>query len=227
VRAALSAVALVASLVASACGLYRDEKAVGTPTPGHANAVQAAGFEDAAGAWRASDGAGFRISDDFPHGGARSAALAREGPGIVSISQQIDVAPFPEYVSGFYRLDRWNPASGARVVEFVVTVRSADFPDGFGPHSMHFLIGGLDAAPANPLPGVAYVFLSRAAPQTGDWRYFGYPVALAFERAFGKAPTRWGSIELTLSAEPGDATVQFDDIYAGTQRDNPNRPRQE
>ena len=181
--------------------------------------MQDSGFESGGTAWQAAAGTRFDVSADAAHGGTHSAALAPTGTGAASISQRLDVAPFPEYVSGFYRLDRWDPAAGAGAVEFDVIVQG-----GGGAHTVRFVIGGLQATPANPGPGVAYVFLSRAAPQTGSWLYFGYPVARAFEQAFGAAPTSWSSIDLVISAQTGGGTAYFDDIYAGTQRDNPNRP---
>ncbi len=221
----LAAVLVVLALSGAACGLYRAAPLAPTPTPSHASIVRDGGFEARAGAWMPS-GAGAFVAKGIAHGGTQSAALRTPagGSGSVAIVQALDTAAFPEFVSGFYRLDAWHPASGARSIEFAVTVRGGDFADGAPSHTVRFVIGGLAAAPPGLPPTEKYVFLSRAAPKVGVWTYFGYPVKDAFEKAFGRAPTRWTGIDLSLAATTGGATAYFDDIYAGPQFENPNRP---
>ena len=65
------------------------------------------------------------------------------------------------------------------------------------------------------------------------WTYFSYPVKRAFEREWGKAPTRWDSIQFFVetrydgkTTDQGEtlADVYIDDVYLGPQISNPNRP---
>ena len=220
------ALALVAlALTGAACVLYRAGPVAPTTTPAHADLVKDGGFESGAGAWKPS-GAGAFVATGIAHSGTHSGALRTPAgaSGSVAVTQALDTAAFPEFVSGFYRLDGWRPASGARSIEFAVTVRGGDFADGAPSHTVRFVIGGLAAAPPGLPPTERYVFLSRAAPKVGVWTYFAYPVQDAFEKAFGRVPARWDGIDLSLAAATGGATVYFDDIYAGPQFENPNRP---
>ncbi|MDP9236043.1 MAG: hypothetical protein M3P30_01360 [Chloroflexota bacterium] len=145
--------------------------------------------------------------------------------------QGIGTDTFPEFISGFYRVDRWAPHADVQYLEFLVSVQGADFDQEGQSRELRFSIGALD----QPLiePDVSYVFVSRAPPVLHKWTYFSYPVRQAFESRFEKVPTHWQGISIGVGARldgrqpnnaPASADVLFDDIYAGPQADNPNRP---
>jgi hypothetical protein len=233
-----------ASLVvtASSCGLFDAPPPLPTPGPSFSNLIANPGFEILGAPWIAI---GFPpppvttppLSTDRPHGGNVSldlSLLGREGSPARAASagwQRLGSATFPEFVSGFYRVDDWQPHADFQYLYFGVTVRGGDFVDGMPLHEIRFLVG----APENPAPdaNVAYIFLSRAAPVLHQWTYFSYPVRQAFDERFGGAPNKWDSIEVQVGVRfdgrkpedpPSSAEVFFDDMYAGPQADNSNRP---
>ncbi len=223
----------------SSCGLFKELPPVPTLTPTHANLLQNSGFESGDQLWATQDGGGrFSISDSTAHSGGHSLLLRLRGDAgdtgtrVASAAQSIDTTTFPEYVSGFYRVDGWKPTAGSQYLQFTVVVHGGDFGDNRPVHEMRFAIAGLQYEPFG-LRGGAFVFLSRAAPVLHRWTYFGYPVKDAFARALGRAPGRWDSIaflfEVRYDGKPASqsasvADVYFDDLYAGSQLDNPNRP---
>jgi hypothetical protein len=139
---------------------------------------------------------------------------------------------FPEYVSGFYRVDEWERGAPFQYLQFVVIVRGGDFGDSFPVHEVRFPLAGIDHDPF-VLSNARFLYLSRAQPQMGQWVYFGYPVGKAFEKLLGHRPATWDSVELFIEARfdgraeadgPAKAVVYYDDLYAGPQLGDPNRP---
>jgi len=226
--------------VLTACGVLKAPPALPTGSPSHSNVLVNGGFEAGADGWAPvlAEAAGpVDVVDGSGHGGRRSLALRLSGNGTagtgrtIGATQTVNTEAFPEMVSGFYRVDRWQPNAASQNVRFVVSVRGGDFGDGLGVHVVRFIVAGSDAAAAL-LPGVAQTYLSRAAPLR-RWTYFGYPVKQAFADRFGKAPTRWDAMEISVEAGydgetgggPGAAAeVSFDDVYAGPLAQNPNHP---
>ena len=241
-RLLLASLAL-APLVA-ACGLFDELPPVPTPTPTAANIIQNPGFESGSDPWRALDQPTWRpygISDSVARSGTHSLELSLRGEAgelntrITGAMQPVAAPLFPEYVSGFYRVDDWEPAATFQYMQFVVVVRGADFGDGAPVHEVRFPIAGIEREPFT-LSNARFLFLSRNPPVKGQWTYFGYPVKQAFQTRLGKVPERWDSIELFFevrydgkAAEQGvtSAHVYYDDLYAGPQIDNPNRPPRE
>lgn len=211
----------VVALLSTGCGLYHnDPYALATATtPANVNLIQDAGFEET-GVWTPTDAAAFSMSGAQARSGRQSGEL-RGSKGSVAASQPVTGATaIPEFVSGYYRLDEWKPPAGADAeVGFRVTVRAggADF-------ILHFSFGGLQDTPAGTPGNEAYVFLSRGAPATGAWMYFGYPVASAFKDRFGLGATGVESVQVAIELRGDGTRAWFDDVYAGSQHGNPNRP---
>jgi hypothetical protein len=216
----LVAVVTAAALLSAACGLYDDHPyALPTaPTQASVNLLQNAGFEDT-GVWTPSDPGAFSISEQA-HAGLESGELRGTKKGVAASQPVADATTIPEFVSGYYRLNGWKPPAGADAeVGLRVTVRAggADF-------ILHFSFGGLQATPAGTPGNERYVFLSRGAPATGAWTYFGYAVAAAFKDQFGLADTGIEGIAVGIELRGEGTQAWFDDVYAGTQARNPNRP---
>jgi hypothetical protein len=236
-----TAVASVA-LASWACGLFDAPPPLPTVATPTANLLANGGFEAGVAPWvahtlPAQPGATLQLSDRSPHAGAHaveltlSGAEAGDAARAVVVTQAANPQAFPEFVSGYYRVDDWQPHAPSEYLYFSITVRGGDFPGGAPAHELRVLIG----APSEPelQPFLTFAFLSRAAPVLHRWTYFGFPVKPAFQLHFEQMPSRWDGIDVSVAVRfdgrdagdaPSSASVLFDDLYAGTQVDNPNRP---
>lgn len=216
---------IAASLLMLGCGAFDESPPSPTPAPSAANLLVDAGFEGLAPAWTVFPPANaHEISTAAAHGGASSLAFhATPAVPALAASQALNPVAFPEFLSGYYRVDDW-PDDGA-VLQFVVKA-AGGAPDEV--REVRFIIAGADTEPEQS-PTARYVFLSRNRPSVGEWTYFGYPIALAFEGRTGSIPQAWTSIDITLEVRTADGdgvTVYYDDMYVGTQAANPNRPKE-
>jgi hypothetical protein len=225
--------ALAAKLVAPglaclalACGAFEESPAPPTPTPSGANLLADPGFEGLAPAWVIFPPAGaHEIAPGQAHGGDSSLALhLSPAVGALSASQAVNPAAFPEFLSGFYRVE--GPSADDVLLQFVVKA------GGGAPgevREMRFVIAGAASDPEQATEA-RYVFLSRDNPAEDEWTYFAYPVAAAFQAHTGAIPQAWSSVDVSLGARAlsgnDAATVYFDDVYLGTQAGNPNRPKE-
>ena len=220
----ISASVITLSALMLGCGAFDDSPPLPTPTPSAANLLVDAGFEGLAPAWTVFPPANaHEISTATAHGGASSLALhATAAVPALAASQGLNPSAFPEFISGYYRVD--DDPDGA-VLQFVVKA-TGGAPDEV--REVRFVIAGADTEPEQS-PTARYVFLSRDRPSIGEWMYFGYPIALAFEGRTGSIPQPWTSIDVTLEVRTtgdDDVTVYYDDMYVGTQVANPNRPKE-
>jgi hypothetical protein len=217
---------IAAGALIAGCGAFDESPPPPTPAPSASNLIVDAGFEGLAPAWTVFPPANaHEISTAAAHGGASSLALhASAAVPALAASQGLHPAAFPEFLSGYYRVDDW-PDAGA-MLQFVVKA-AGGAPEEV--RELRFVIAGAETEPEQS-PTARYVFLSRDRPTVGEWTYFGYPLALAFEGRTGSVPQAWTSIDVTLevrvSGDGGDATVYYDDLYVGPQVDNPNRPKE-
>ncbi len=235
-------VPLAVSGVLTSCGLADELPPVATPTikPG-ANLFVNPGFEDAREPWRVLDQPGwqpFEVSDTVSYSGSHSASLSLAdrdsaiGTSITGAIQEVRPAAFPEFLSGYYRVDEWEPNATFQYLQFVAVVNGGDFGDDLATHQIRFPLAGIDRAPFT-LSNAQFLFLSRDAPDLGEWIYFGYPIGHAFQQKWGRVPAGFESIEFffevrydgkTAEQPVSTAQVYFDDLYVGPQLDNPNRP---
>jgi hypothetical protein len=222
-RRILSIGALIVSVALVGCGAFEESPPTPTPTPSASNLLVDAGFEGLAPAWIVFPPAGaHEISEEQAHGGASSMALHLSQPvPALAATQGLNPAAFPEFLSGYYRVDEWPEGAALQFV-----VKAAGGAPG-EQREVRFLIAGTDTEPDEAVP---YVFLSRDGPVVGEWTYFGYPIAQAFAAKTGAIPQAWTSIDVSLEAwSPGetvDATAYYDDMYVGPQVGNPNRPKE-
>lgn len=236
-----AAVACLA-LASSACGLFDAPPPLPTVATPNANLLANAGFEAGAAPWVAATvppqpAAAIRLSAVSPHAGAQAVELKLAGAEgderarATVATQAVNAAAFPEFVSGFYRVDDWQPHSPFQYLYFSITVHGGDFADGAPTHELRVLVGASSEPPLQPF--VTFAFLSRAAPVLHRWTYFGFPVKPTFQTHFAFLPSHWDGIDVSVGVRfdgraahdtPASADVVFDDLYAGTQADNPNRP---
>lgn len=206
------------ALLTSACGLYAGPEPQLTPTPARANLVDDAGFESGLGSWQSLGQVGIGRE---ARSGTRSIVLKSAGSAPAAVSQTLRSKGVPEYVSGFYRADGWNAAPDAGSISFVIATGGGTTA-GSG---VRFFIAGARTASRGSNSSISNLFISRGAPAVGAWTYFAYPVGEAVRQRLGSATAAGG--EVTLSLEVQGGSVSFDDLYAGTQFDNPNRPPQQ
>ena len=72
--------------------------------------------------------------------------------------QEVKAPLFPEFASGFYRVNAWQPAATFQYMQFVVIVRGGDFGDDIALHEIRFPIAGIDHEPFM-LSNAHFVFL--------------------------------------------------------------------
>ena len=233
---------LALSAFLTSCGLLEELPPLATPTPAaDTNLLANPGFEDGREPWHVLDQPGwqaFEVSDAVSHSGSHSLLLTLQsgadatGTHIAGAIQEVTPAEFPEFVSGFYRVDDWQPNATFQYLQFVAVVRGADFGDAFPLHEIRFPIAGIEHEPFT-LSNAQFLFLNRDAPKIGEWTYFSYPISYAFQHKWGRVPETVESIEFFFevrydgkTAEQGvsAAQVYFDDLYVGPQIGNPNRP---
>ena len=231
-------------VAATGCGLVEesDPRPRATPAADDANLFENGGFENGEAPWRWLDTheqwRRFAISDEEAHSGAYSVKLdvagseGEEGSRITGTIQTVETDAFPEFLSGYYRVQEWRPEASFQYLQFVVVVRGGDFGDDLDLHEVRFPIAGIDHEPFRPA-NAWFVFLRRGQPSLREWTYFGYPIRRAFEVRWGRAPTTWDGLEFFFEARydgktaeqaATSASVYFDDLYLGPQMSNPNRP---
>jgi hypothetical protein len=225
----LLALKLVAPIVLASplvgCGAFEESPPAPMSTPSASNLLADAGFEGLAPGWVAFPPAGANeIGDGTAHSGVSSMALHLSSTvGALAVSQSLNPPAFPEFLSGYYRVDEW-PKDGA-FLQFVVKAPGGA-PDEV--REVRFVIAGARLDPETA-PQARFVFLSRDQPPTGEWTYFAYPIKVAFEAQTGAIPQAWTSVDVSLEARlltQGEVTVYFDDLYVGTQAGNPNAPKE-
>jgi len=231
------------TVLSAACSVLEEAASPPTATPGVvANVLVNGGFEGGEGPWTFREQAewfGFEIARAPVRSGEGSLHLALRDDGgaatvhIAGAVQEVNPREFPEFVSGYYRVEDWQPHDVAfQYVQFVVIVYGGGDRDDDFDLQIRFPLAGAAREPFL-IANAKWVFLSRGPPPTGEWVYFGYPLRQAFIDRWGKAPAVWDRIELFLEVrydgkKAGDAgmsaDVYFDDVYLGTQLGNPNRP---
>lgn len=227
-------------IAGSGCGLLDAPPPLPTPPPSDANLLANPGFEDGGQGWIAPQQAAwtpFTIVDGPAHGGGYAMRVQLPGdPSTPSHTaggvQALDTHVFPEFLSGFYRVDSWRPNAALQYLQFVVRVAGGDMGVESPTYEVRFLVAGAERD--TPTTRDAHlIFISRAAPVIGRWTYFSYPVRRAFELRFSRAPLVWDSIQVSLEVRYDGITadaafeaadVYFDDLYVGYQFQNPNRP---
>lgn len=228
-----------------ACTVLEEAAVTPTSTPAAApNLLLNPGFEGGDPPWtfrQQPEWSGFTVTADAARTGAAGLRLELRDSGdasqvhIAGAVQEIrGLAEFPEFISGFYRVEDWQPKDVAfQYLQFVVVVSGGDYGDEYDSHQIRLPLAGARTQPFQLL-NARWIFLSRDQPAVGKWVYFAYPLRQAFIDKWGKAPATWDGIEIFLEVRYDGKTatnsgmsadVSFDDVYMGTQIGNPNRPQ--
>jgi hypothetical protein len=227
---------LTFAVIFASCSVLEEAAPPPSPTPVPSeNAIRNPGFEEGLDPWTTlPPPAAAEIIDEARTGDAsvRLVLPSHEGAATdlaVAAVQQMQPTAFPEFVSGYYYVADWTAATtGLQYLEIAVTVRTGDFADERDVHTVRFALAGAAVEPA-ATADERWIMLDRDQPDTGRWIYFGYPLRQAFISEWGRTPSIWGFIDVTIAVRSeqdadGEAVVMFDDLYLGAQLGNPNRP---
>ena len=207
----------------------------------NANLLANPGFENGPKPWYSMTTTGwgepFEVSDAMAHSGKNSSHLKLIPPAqpaenkVFGAVQDLSPNQFPEFVSGFYRVENWQKATHFQYLQFVVIAFVNSPAGGTTNTQIRYLLAGADAEPF-PIGNAKFVFLSKADPTTGEWVHFernveddftqlwgGVPQALEHVRMFFEA--RYDSPTATQPQIGGD--VYYDDLYAGPQSGAPKQ----
>lgn len=195
---------------------------------GDGNLLQNAGFEEGAEPWFSMESSGwgepFEVADDLAHSGSHS-ALIRLRPGPETAQHRVfgavqTLMTFPDWVSGYYRVEGWQKGTPLQYLQFVVIA----IPDDTAANvQIRYLLAGTDVEPFR-IDNARFVFLGKDEPVTGQWVHFERDVAADFNQLWGGVPQKLKEVRVFFEARYDSATaiqpemagqVYFDDLYAG------------
>ncbi|MEX1254983.1 MAG: hypothetical protein WEE64_11655 [Dehalococcoidia bacterium] len=195
-----------------------------------------ASFEEGEAPWVSLEswGTQFAVSDDVAHSGGHSAFLELRSEGaedqparVFGVVQEVTPDEFPDVVSGYYYVDRWEPGTPKQYMQFVVIVFGADnIPAEAAPatnHQIRYILAGVDSPPI-AITNARFVMVGTGAPKQGEWVRFERNIREDFEQLWGSVPeghdfirilfeARWD--ERAPDAPASAADVYYDDLYAG------------
>jgi hypothetical protein len=208
----------------------------GTAAPREGNLFANPSFEQGKDPWISlateAWGTPFAVSSNQALGGANSALLTlRSADGgaarIYGVVQEISPTDFPEVVSGYYCVTRWEKGTPDQYLQFVVIAFNPDhvpeFESGEANNiQMRYMLAGVADKPTG-VANAGYIFVTREEPKIGEWVHFERNVRQDFQDVWGEAPTGSDSIRILFETRwdnkftDGTATadVYYDDLYAG------------
>ncbi len=196
------------------------------------------GFEDGTGPWCSLSteawGAPFSVSSRRAHTGQSSAFLElRSEQGVNTrvkgVVSEIAPSEFPELLSGYYYVDRWEQGTPKQYLQIVVIVwQAANIPQeavelGATNHQIRYIVAGVDSQPTS-IGNARYVMVTRDKPKTGRWVFFQRNVRKDFQELWGAVPEDFAGIRVLFEVrwddrQPSDgataADVYYDDLYLG------------
>jgi len=221
---------LLAVLLARSCGGGGDKKNEGP------NLLANPGFEEGKEPWYSMEtsgwGAPFEVSDAVAHSGQYSAHLSLHRPQqpnqhqVFGAVQSLKPSSFPEFLSGFYRVENWKKGTEFQYIQFVVI---AFLPENAGNIQIRYLLGG---APSEPfeIGNAKFVFVSKEEPKIGEWVHFERNIADDFQQQWGQAPEKVQELRVFFEARYDTPTatqpdiggdVYYDDLYVGPESKAP------
>ena len=196
------------------------------------------GFENGSDPWYemsktspAAWGEPFEVSGTVAHSGQHSAHITLIPPAqpaqdkVFGVVQDLSPKQFPEFVSGYYRVENWQKATHFQYLQFVVIAFTNDPSGNTTNTQIRYLLAGADAEPFE-IGNAKFVFVNTAEPSTGEWVYFQRNVKEDFEQLWGSVPQGLEHVRMFFEARYDSPTatqpqiggdVYYDDLYAGPQ----------
>jgi len=223
---------LLAVLLARACGGGGEGSKKG-------NLFANPGFEDGKEPWYSMETSGwgepFEVSNAVAHSGQYSAHLSLRRPPqpneheVLGAVQSLKPSSFPEFLSGFYRVENWKRGTDIQYLQFVVI---AILPENAGNIQIRYLLAGTATEPFE-IGNAKFVFLSKEEPKIGEWVHFERNVADDFRQLWGQAPDKLQEMRVFFEARYDSPTaiqpdiggdVYYDDLYVGSKAEAPTYP---
>ncbi len=174
----------------------------------------------------------FSVSQQQARSGASSALLElRSSDGgatrIYGAVQEIAPTEFPEVLSGYYYVDRWEQGTPKQYLQFVVIVFEAgNIPPeaaGANNHQIRYILAGVDAPPIE-VGNARFVMVGTGAPEQSRWVHFERNIRQDFQQLWGSVPEDFKNLRLLFEVRwdgrspsdgPSAADVYYDDLYIG------------
>jgi len=197
------------------------------------------GFEDGKDPWFSMEtpgwGESFDVSDTVAHSGQYSAHVSLHPPSepaqheVLGAVQSLRPSPFPEFLSGFYRVEDWKKGTEFQYLQFVVI---AILPEDAGNIQIRYLLAGTASDPFR-IGNAKFIYLSKEEPRVGEWVYFERNIADDFRQQWGQAPDKVQELRVFFEARYDTPTatqpdvggeVYYDDLYVGSKAEAPAYP---
>lgn len=196
------------------------------------------GFEQGRDPWfsleTAAWGSAFRASDAAARSGSSSALLELRSDDaeagqvrVYGVVYEMSPEAFPELLSGYYCVDRWEQGTPRQYLQFVViALDAANIPAEVASatnHQVRYILAGVDSQPTF-ISNARYVMITRSEPKLGEWVRFERNVREDFEALWGDAPEGYVGLRILFEVRwddrlPSDglsaADVYYDDLYFG------------
>lgn len=217
-----------------------------TPLP-TGNLLPNPSFEEGRNPWfsKASWGTSFAVDDRQAHSGRGSALLElrsqqtlNEPVRVYGVVQEVTPEEFPEQLSGYYYVERWEKGTPKQYLQFVVIVdRAENIPkevaeEGAMNHQIRYILAGVEGPPTN-ITNARYVMVTRSEPKVGEWVYFERNIRDDFQQLWGDIPRGYDKLALFFEVRWDDrlpqhgfsaADIYYDDLYLGPAGQKPEGP---
>jgi len=208
------------------------------PVEGQANLFRNPGFESGEDPWCVLRLPKFEVSQEQSHSGQSGALLQMQvlaettGDMVYYLVHEVAPGEFPEFISGYYRVEKWTKGTPKQYLQFSVIVAEAtNLPGGFSNHQVRYPLAGISEDPF-AISNAFFVYIGREEPTIGQWVYFERNVKQDFESLWGAVPEGFSKIRVLFEVRfddkeagaPAEAEVYYDDLYMGPASENPNRP---
>jgi hypothetical protein len=197
------------------------------------------GFEEGKEPWYSMETSGwgepFEVSDAVAHSGQHSAHLSLYPPPqpaqheVQGAVQSLTPSSFPEFLSGFYRVENWKKGTEIQYIQFVVI---AILPGNAGNIQIRYLLGGTATEPFE-IGNAKFIFVSKEEPQVGEWVHFERNIRDDFQQQWGEVPDKVQELRVFFEARYDSPTaiqpdiggdVYYDDLYIGSKAEAPAYP---
>ena len=196
---------------------------------GQANFLHNPSFENGEEPWCVIHLPKFKITQKQSHSGKSSALLQMQVPAkatgskVYYLVQEIVTQEFPEFISGYYLVEKWNKGTPKQYLQFVVIVfGAANLPSGFSNHQIRYPLAGISEDPFK-ISNAYFVYVGKGEPQTGKWVYFERNIKQDFKKLWGTVPQGFNKIRILFEVRfdnkevgaSAEAEVYYDDLYIG------------
>ncbi len=230
---------MLGALALSACGSDGDIETTLTPSarPEGANLFANPSFEEGPEPWISLEtsawGKPFSVSQRQVQSGANSALLElrsmEEGAGAArryGVVQELDLEEFPDVLSGYYYVERWEQETPKQYLQVAFIVfDAANIPPEAGASNfqVRYVLAGVPEPPFQLTNG-RFVMVGTEAPVLGQWVYFERNVRRDFEDLWGVVPDGFSKLRILFEVNWDDRTqadglsaadVFYDNLYLG------------